>query len=181
MDVCKIADGIYQYTAIDDCTRYKVLAIYKRRTAKNTINFVENHVFCRMPFPIQRLQSDRGGEFMGYEIQEKFMGWKIKFRPVKPASPHLNGKVERSQRTDLDEFYSSVDVKDHNLKTLLLEWEFYYNQHRPHSSLNGKTPNEKYSELKHMIPSREEIEYDQEKEKIVHQRRFFSWVLTQKK
>ena len=25
MDVCKIAQGLYQYTAIDDCTRYKVL------------------------------------------------------------------------------------------------------------------------------------------------------------
>lgn len=26
MDVCKIANKLYQYTAIDDCTRYKVLA-----------------------------------------------------------------------------------------------------------------------------------------------------------
>ena len=34
MDVCKIANHLYQYTAIDDCTRYKVLALYKRRTAK---------------------------------------------------------------------------------------------------------------------------------------------------
>ncbi|MDR0555415.1 MAG: integrase core domain-containing protein [Holosporaceae bacterium] len=49
-------------------------------------------------------------------------------------------KVERSQRTDLDEFYSSVDVKDPNLEALLSEWEFRYNWHRPHSSLNGKHP-----------------------------------------
>jgi len=28
MDVCKIAPGIYQYTAIDDCSRYKVLRLY---------------------------------------------------------------------------------------------------------------------------------------------------------
>ena len=34
MDVCKIASGLYQYnTAIDDCTRYRVLALYNRRTA----------------------------------------------------------------------------------------------------------------------------------------------------
>jgi transposase InsO family protein len=180
MDVCKIAVGIYQYTATDDCTRYKVLAVYKRRTAKNTINFIENHVFCRLPFPIQRIQTDRGGEFMGYEIQKKLMRWKIKFRPVKPASPHLKGKVERSQRTDLDEFYSNVDVKDPNLKILLLEWELYYNRHRPHSSLNGKTPNEKYSELKPLIPLQEEIEYDQEKEQIIYPRRFFWVIHTQK-
>jgi transposase InsO family protein len=71
------------------------------------------------------------------------MKLRIKFRPIKPASPHLNGKVEISQRTDLDEFYSRVDVKYPNLKDILLEWELYYNQHRPHSSLNGKIPNEK--------------------------------------
>ena len=30
MDTCKIAPGIYQYTAIDDCSRYKVLGVYSR-------------------------------------------------------------------------------------------------------------------------------------------------------
>jgi hypothetical protein len=48
---------------------------------------------------------------MAYEVQEKLREWGIKFRPIKPASPHLNSKVERSQRTDLDEFYSSIDVR----------------------------------------------------------------------
>jgi hypothetical protein len=27
MDVCKIANKLYQFTAIDDCTRYKVIAL----------------------------------------------------------------------------------------------------------------------------------------------------------
>jgi len=35
------------------------------------------------------------------------MEYGIKFRPLRPASPHLNGKVERSQRTDLEEFYAT--------------------------------------------------------------------------
>ncbi len=34
----------------------------------------------------------------------------IKFRPNKPGSPHLNGKVERSQKTDKSEFYATVDI-----------------------------------------------------------------------
>ena len=38
------------------------------------------------------------------------MEWGIKFRPIRPASPHLNGKVERAQKTDLDEFYTAVDL-----------------------------------------------------------------------
>ena len=59
MDVCKIANGLYQYTAIDDCTRYKVLALYKRRTAENTLDFLDQ-VLERIPFPIQCIQTDRG-------------------------------------------------------------------------------------------------------------------------
>ena len=44
MDVCKIAPGIYQYTAIDDCSRYKVLGVYPRRNAKSTLSFLERVV-----------------------------------------------------------------------------------------------------------------------------------------
>src|SRR5215469_16945895 len=33
MDVCKIAPALYQYTAIDDCSRWKVLDLYPRRSA----------------------------------------------------------------------------------------------------------------------------------------------------
>jgi len=38
MDVCKIAPGRYHYAAVDDCTRYKVMGLYPRRTAANTIS-----------------------------------------------------------------------------------------------------------------------------------------------
>lgn len=37
LDTCKIYPGIYQYTAIDDCTRWRVLEIYKRRTGNHPI------------------------------------------------------------------------------------------------------------------------------------------------
>jgi transposase InsO family protein len=108
MDVCKIAKSLHQYTAIDDCTRYKVLSLYSMRTAANSVGFIDQ-VIQRMPFPLQRIQTDRGQEFCAYLVQDRLKELKIKFRPIKPFSPHLNGKVERSQRTDLDEFYSSID------------------------------------------------------------------------
>jgi transposase InsO family protein len=75
-----------------------------------------------MPFPVQAVQTDRGREFFAYCFQEKLMQYAIKFRPIKPASPHLNGKVERSQRTDLDEFYPTVDPKSPDLQERLQEW-----------------------------------------------------------
>jgi hypothetical protein len=59
MDTCKIAPGLYQYTAIGDCTRIRVLALYKRRSAVNSLLFLEK-VIEEFPFPIQRIQTDRG-------------------------------------------------------------------------------------------------------------------------
>ena len=61
MDTCKIASGLYQYTSIDDCTRYRVLRLYNRRTAANTLDFLDC-VIEEMPFSIQRVQTDRGLE-----------------------------------------------------------------------------------------------------------------------
>jgi len=63
MDVCKIAPGIYQYTATDDCRRFKVLGLFPRRTATNTLKFLET-VMEQMPFAIQRIRTDRGKSFL---------------------------------------------------------------------------------------------------------------------
>ena len=159
MDTCKIAPGQYQYTAIDDCTRYRVLRLYGRRTAENTLNFIEVAIE-EMPFPIQRIQTDRGKEFFAIKVQETLKAYGIKFRPNKPASPHLNGKVERSQKTDKVEFYSTVDLSSTKLNSLLAEWQHYYNWERPHSAHNGKTPIERYFELSERTPFTEEVAAD---------------------
>ena len=88
------------------------------------------------------------------------LDWEIKLRPILPASPHLNGKVERSQKTDIEEFYSTIDLTKHNIVSLdipLAEWQHYYNWERPHSSLSGKTPVEEYTELMYDTPLQEEV------------------------
>ncbi len=167
MDVCKIAPGIYQYTAIDDCSRFKVLQLFPKRTATNTLKFLDT-VLEQMPFAIQRIQTDRGKEFFAYSVQDRLMEWGIKFRPIKPGSPHLNGKVERAQRTDLDEFYSTVDIKGSDLPNLLSQWQFYYNWLRSHSSLMGRTPIQVINALSNKTPLWEEVDdmYDPSRERI---------------
>lgn len=167
MDTCKLASGLYQYTSIDDCTRYRVLRLYNRRTAANTLDFLEC-VIEEMPFPIQRIQTDRGLEFFAEKVQKKMMAYSIKFRPNKPASPHLNGKVERSQKTDKLEFYAIVDIDSDNLQDKLAEWQHYYNWMRPHSALKGKTPMERYFELSEETPFSDEVQkqYDLSNERI---------------
>jgi transposase InsO family protein len=58
-------------------------------------------------------------------------------------TPRLNGKVERSHRTDKEEFYQLLTYTgDVDLNVKLEEWQNFYNYHRPHSALDGKTPYE---------------------------------------
>ena len=159
MDTSKIAPGLYQYTAIDDCTRYRVLALYTKRTAANTLIFLDK-VLEETPFPIQRIQTDRGREFFAEKVQDRLMDCCIKFRPNKPGAPHLNGKVERSQKTDKEEFYPTVDLESPDLEDQLQLWQHQYNWDRPHGSLKGKTPMDKFHELIHETPLWEEVEAD---------------------
>ena len=62
---------------------------------------------------------------------------------IKPRTPRLNGKVERSHATDDMEFYQLLTYTgDVDLNRRLKEWEDYYNFHRPHGSLHGRAPYE---------------------------------------
>ncbi len=160
MDTCQIRPGLYQYTAVDDCTRYRVLGLYERRNATNTIDFLEQ-VTEEMYFPIQRVQTDRGSEFFARKVQRWLMDTGIKFRPIKPRSPHLNGKVERSQRTDKEEFWAGLPSMIEPLDVLREElsiWQGYYNWHRPHGSLGGHTPIERLCSLLDETPLQEAVD-----------------------
>lgn len=131
----------YQYTAIDDATRIRALKIYDRHNQANAIDFI-NTVIARFPFRIREVRTDNGHEF-----QAKFH-WHVEDQGIrhvyiKPASPQLNGKVERSHRTDEQEFYQLLSYKgDVDLEAKLREWERFYNLSRPHGAFNGKAPYE---------------------------------------
>ncbi|WP_430981303.1 integrase core domain-containing protein [Sphingobacterium faecium] len=96
---------------------------------------------------------------------------RIKFRSIKPGSPQLKGKVKRTQQTDLDEFYSTVDIKYPNLPTLLSHWQFHYNCFRSHSSLNGCAPIQVINTLSNKTLLWVELSYmyDSTKERIKDQ------------
>ncbi|SDW69786.1 Integrase core domain-containing protein [Nitrosomonas oligotropha] len=62
---------------------------------------------------------------------------------IKPRSSQLNGKIERSHRSDQEEFYQLLTYKDDvDLEEKLAEWERFYNFSRPHVAHRGKTPYE---------------------------------------
>jgi transposase InsO family protein len=130
-DTSKIASRLYQYTAVDDCTRYQVIEVYPARTAANTVLFLEK-VIEEMHFPAQSIQTDRSREFFAYKAQDWLAEHSIKFRPIRSGQPHLNGKVERAQQTDRKEFWALVDLSDESLSGRLAEYQHYYNWDRIH-------------------------------------------------
>ena len=131
----------YQYTAIDDATRIRALQIYDRHTQKIAIHFV-NHVIEKFPFRIQQIRTDRGHEFQAqFHWYVEDLG--IRHVYIKARTPQLNGKVERSHRSDQNEFYQLLSYKDdRDLHVKLAEWEQFYNFFRPHGAHLGKTPYE---------------------------------------
>ena len=60
---------------------------------------------------------------------------------IEPRNSELNGKVERSHRSDKEEFYQLLTYTgDVDLNKKLLEWENFFNFTRPHCAFNGRTP-----------------------------------------
>jgi transposase InsO family protein len=140
---------LYQFTAIDDCTRIRVLKIYDACTQRIAIRFIDE-LRHRLPFRVQVVQTDNGAEFQS-QFHWHLEGLDIRHVYIKPRSPHLNGKVERSHRVDDQEFYQLLDqggISDdiHLFNEKLREWEDYYNYHRPHGALGGQTPYERLVE-----------------------------------
>jgi transposase InsO family protein len=132
----------YQYTAIDDCTRIRMLRIYDKCNQVTSIRFLD-YVLEKLPFRVEVIQTDNGAEFQS-QLRYHILDRGIRHVYIGPATPRLNGEVERSHRIDQEEFYRMLkgavidDTKLSNDK--LQEWEDFYNFNRPHGGLAGDTP-----------------------------------------
>src|SRR5262249_2420427 len=129
---------LFQYTALDDCTRYRVLRLYRWL----------NHRFFRqvqaaLPFRIRQLQTDNGNEFsLAFKLTVEEAG--IAYRYIRPRRPQQNGKVERSHRIDHEEFWSRQRLASYGEAEIALRaWERHYNIERFSMALRGQTPAEK--------------------------------------
>lgn len=71
-----------------------------------------------------------------------------------PATPRLNGKVERSHRIDAEEFCRMLEgivIDDTEVfNDPPQEWQDFYDHNRPHGALGGQTP---YERLRQMTTS----------------------------
>ncbi len=136
----------YQFTAIDAATRYRVLPVYDYNNTRSAVAFLDE-VRRRLPFAIQRMQADNDSSF-GPQFTWHLADLGIAHRHIPPASPEVNGRVERSHKTDAEEFYGGKQFGSRKqLAGKLRKWEKEYNEQRPHLALRGKTPAERVLEL----------------------------------
>lgn len=120
-DSCIVGDAkaegkkFYQYTAIDEYSRFRYLEAFEEHSTYSSAVFLE-HLIKAFPFPIECVQTDNGQEFTKrlsssknpnltlFEASLKQCG--IKHKLIKPYTPRHNGKVERSHRKDNEYFYA---------------------------------------------------------------------------
>ena len=118
-EACIVGDAagekFYQYTAIDEFSRWRYLEAFQEHSTYSSAQFLE-HLIKAAPFKILCVQTDNGTEFtkrllLGdngpslFETRLEQAG--IRHKLIRPYTPRHNGKVERSHRKDNEYFYAS--------------------------------------------------------------------------
>ena len=110
---------LYQYTAIDEYSRYRILGAYSEQSTYSSADFLRKVVaaFSRRGVKVECIQTDNGFEFANrfshskrdiptlFESTATELG--IRHKLIRPYTPMHNGKVERSHREDQKRFYAT--------------------------------------------------------------------------
>ena len=145
----RFSDGakVYQFTAVDTCTRLRVLRAYSTASSKSAERFLAE-VKAAFPFPLLNLNTDNGSEFLGFFDQACANSLPHFFSY--PHCPKHNGLIERSHKADDDEFYHLLEDEPQTVAELdqkLREWERTYNTIRPHAALGYLTPDSYFANV----------------------------------
>ncbi len=149
---------LYQYTAIDCCTRLRVVTFSDELSIAASKAFAQ-FVLSTFPFPVRMVQTDNDSIFTHwYTAGPKTpLDRPVKAHPftvmcaqfgaghrlIPPRTPRLNGKVERSHQTDDQEFYHLRPYATRaELERAFARWLWHYNHTRLHTGarMQGRTP-----------------------------------------
>ena len=114
-------DGLkyYQFTAVDECTRWTYRQMYDERSSYTSRQFLLE-LIKKAPFPIREIQTDNGTEFTKALLtndpndkslfEETLEDAGILYHRIRVATPRHNGKVERQHRIDQLRFYDELKM-----------------------------------------------------------------------
>jgi transposase InsO family protein len=135
---------VYLYAVMDIFSRYKQGVILPVLDQEHAIAALR-HMLPQLPFAPDFIQTDNGLEFQAafHEFVTQ-LGWHHHY--LHKSAPNENGVIERSFRTDEEEFFFFRYRRARSINDLNLQYQLYmheYNEERPHLSLNMLTPVEK--------------------------------------
>jgi transposase-like protein len=152
----------YQWTFLEGLSRLRFLAFSHELTSTNALCFAGLVLFWLRAHGLSQTlqwQTDWGSEWGGDSLaQIERLNHKL-FEPLGAQLVRFplgrkgyNGRVERSHRTDDEEFYLPLLETIPNEQAFLrraAQWVYYYNLERPHSGegMDGLTPWAKLREL----------------------------------
>jgi transposase InsO family protein len=134
----------YVHSAVDDHSRLAYSEILPDERVASCAGFLERAIrFYRAhDITVERVLTDNAVAYRnGFDFHRVLDEHGIGHRLIRPYRPQTNGKVERYNRTLLDEWaYASVFNSGDERKAALSTWLAEYNYTRPHHALAGKPP-----------------------------------------
>lgn len=97
--------------------------------------------FTQAGITVERVLTDNGSCYRSYLWRNSLATRGISHKRTRPYRPQTNGKVERFNRTLLEEWaYTKVYRTEAERRDAYPQWLHTYNHHRGHTALKGQPP-----------------------------------------
>ena len=140
----------YLHNAVDDHSRLaysEILADEKKETAAGFWSRA-NAYFNSVGITVARVLTDNGSCYRSHAFNEA-LGDGIKHKYTRPYRPQTNGKVERFNRTLLEEWAYAKPYRSEAERVAAFQgWLDYYNYRRGHTALRGLAPADRVPNLR---------------------------------
>lgn len=133
----------FEYAIIDIFSRYKEAVILNHLDQDGSISALLE-MLPKLPFKPVFIQTDNGLEFQG-RFRKLLIDLKLKHHYVHKKTPNENALIERTFRTDEEEFFFRMKQTPKNyddLRNMFANYLYWYNYKRIHLGINLKTPYE---------------------------------------
>ncbi len=133
----------YLHNAVDDHSRLAYSEILGDERKETAVAFWHRAqlFFTSVGITVQRVLTDNGSCYKSRLWRDTLTAAGITHKRTQPYRPQSNGKVERFNRTLLDEWaYHRPYQSETERRDAYPTWLHTYNHHRGHTALNGHPP-----------------------------------------
>jgi len=133
----------YLHNAVDDHSRLAYSEILPDERKETAVAFWRRaqDFFAAHGITVKRVLTDNGACYRSQPWRDTLTTAGITHKRTRPYRPQTNGKVERFNRTLLDEWaYARPYHTETERRKAFPHWLHTYNHHRGHTALNGHPP-----------------------------------------